>query len=126
MAVQGIRKKELLGLFKKLSTRVDMLPQQQRAFVRLFLSSQKYSSIAKVAQVNEATVARRLKKIAQQISSNNLITALSQNSSLTDEKMEILRDYFVNALPIITIAQNRGITCYLVRKIIQQVERKTG
>jgi predicted DNA-binding protein YlxM (UPF0122 family) len=122
MKVQDISKEELLGLFEKLSTEVDMLPQQQRAFIRLFLSSRKYISIAKTAQVNQATVARRLKKIARQISSNNFITALSQNRNLPAKKMEVIRDYFINALPITKIAQNRNLSRHRIRKIIAELK----
>jgi hypothetical protein len=74
-----------------------------------------------MAGVNEATIARRLKKIADRISSNNFITAMSQNSSITGEKMEILKDYFVNALPIARIAKDRNLSHYRVRKIIKTV-----
>lgn len=120
MTTKGVNKRELLNLFEKLSTRVDMLPEKQRTFVRLFQNTQKYRPIAKIAGVNEATIARRLKKIAQQISNNNFITALSQNSSLPSEKMEILKDYFVTDQPMIRIAQNRRLTYYKVRKMIKE------
>ena len=118
MITQKTSKKELLGIFEKLSTRVDMLPEQQRTFVRLFQSTQKYRPIAKTAGVNEGTIARRLKRIAEQISSNNFIAALSQNGSLPCETMEILKDYFVGDQPMIRIAKNRNVSCYKVRKII--------
>ena len=118
MTTQKTSKKELLGIFEKLATRVDMLPVQQRTFVRLFQSTGKYRPIAKMAGVHEANIARRLKKIAERISSNNFIAALSQNGSLPCETMEILKDYFVADLPMIRIAKNRNISCYKVRKII--------
>jgi hypothetical protein len=116
---KDVNKRELLGLFVKLSTRVDMLPDKQRTFVRLFLGTQKYRPIAKMAGVNEVTIARRLKRIAEQISSNNFIAALSQENNLSPEKMEILKDYFVTDLPMIRIAKNRNLSCYMVRKIIR-------
>jgi hypothetical protein len=118
MTTQKISKKELLGIFEKLATRVDMLPVQQRTFVRLFQSTEKYRPIAKTAGVNEANIARRLKKIAERISSNNFIAALSQNGSLPCETMEILKDYFVGDQPMIKIAKNRNVSCYKVRTII--------
>jgi hypothetical protein len=122
MTTQKTSKRELLGIFEKLSTRVDMLPVQQRTFVRLFQSTEKYRPIAKTAGVNEANIARRLKKIAERISSNNFIAALSQNGSLPCETMEILKDYFVTDQPMIKIAKNRNVSCYKVRKIIKETE----
>jgi predicted DNA-binding protein YlxM (UPF0122 family) len=121
VATKGIRKKELLGLLDRFSTRIDLLSDEQKMFVRLFLDAQNFRSIATMAGVNEATIARRLKKIADRISSNNFITALSQNSSITGEKMEILKDYFVNALPMARIAKDRNLSRYRVRKIIKTV-----
>jgi predicted DNA-binding protein YlxM (UPF0122 family) len=121
VATKGIRKKELLSLLDRFSTRIDLLSDEQKMFVRLFLDAQNFRSIATMAGVNEATIARRLKKIADRISSNNFITALSQNSSITGEKMEILKDYFVNALPMARIAKDRNLSRYRVRKIIKTV-----
>lgn len=121
VATKGIRKKELLSLLDRFSTRIDLLSDEQKMFVRLFLGAQNFRSIATMAGVNEATIARRLKKIADRISSNNFITALSQNSSITGEKMEILKDYFVNALPMARIAKDRNLSRYRVRKIIKTV-----
>lgn len=129
MAAENIKKKELLDIFEKFSTRVDLLPDKQRALVRLFLSSRKYSSLAKAAQVAQATIARRLKKNADRISGSNFIAALSdlgeprrdgaRNSSLPPEKMKILKDYFVNGLSARTIAKNTGLSRRKVEKIIK-------
>jgi DNA invertase Pin-like site-specific DNA recombinase len=127
MTTKGISKKELLNLFERLSIRADMLPDEQRTFVRLFLAGGKYRPIANSAGVNEVTIARRLKKIADRISSNNFIAALSGNNNLPPEKMEILKDRFVNGMAVKTIAQNRNISYYKVRKIIKETEvRKQG
>jgi DNA invertase Pin-like site-specific DNA recombinase len=120
MTVNSISKEELLSLFETLSTRVEMLPRQQKAFVKLFLSNGKYSSIAKVAQLSVATIARRLKRIANRMSSDNFIAALLQDDGMPAEKMKIIRDYFVNGLSINAIAKNAGLSRYEVRKIIRQ------
>jgi hypothetical protein len=120
ITTKSISKKELLNLFENLSTRVDMLPDQQRAFVRLFLGYGKFRPIAKTAGVDEATIARRLKKIADRINSNNFIATLSGENNLPPEKMEILKDYFVRGLPMTKIAKNRKLTYYKVLKIIRE------
>jgi DNA invertase Pin-like site-specific DNA recombinase len=120
MTVNNINKEELLGLFETFSTRVKMLPRQQRALVKLFLSNGTYSSIAKAAQLNVATIARRLKKIANRMSSDNFIAALLQDNGMPAEKMKIIRDYFVNGLSINAIAKNAGLSRYEVKKIIRQ------
>ena len=120
MTVNNINKEELLGLFETFSTRVKMLPRQQRALVKLFLSNGTYSSIAKAAQLNAATIARRLKRIANRMSSDNFIAALLQVDGMPAEKMRTIRDYFVNGLSINAIAKNAGLSRYEVKKIIRQ------
>ena len=119
----NFNKSELLTLFEKLSARVDMLSERHKAIVRLFLNMQQYRTLAKIAGVNEATIARRLKKIAFRISSNNFIAALTEtlDSSGHPEKIEIIKDYFVNGLSIRTISKNTGLTRYKVSKIIRQM-----
>jgi len=99
---------------------VKMLPRQQKALVKLFLSNGTYSSIAKAAQLNAATIARRLKRIANRMSSDNFIAALLQVDGMPAEKMRIIRDYFVNGLSINAIAKNAGLSRYEVKKIIRQ------
>lgn len=116
----SISKKELLNVFEKLSSRIDMLSEQQKTFVRLFMSSQSFRRIAKTAGVHEATIARRLKRIAERIGNNDFIAVLSQNGNLTGEEMEVLKDRFVNGMAVKTIAENRKMTCYRVKKIIKE------
>jgi predicted DNA-binding protein YlxM (UPF0122 family) len=121
MRNNSLNKQELLCLFERFLPRVDILSEKQRTLVRLFMNSHSYSSIAKIAGVNEVTVARRLKKIARHISSNNFFAALSENNNLPAEKMEILKDYFVSSLAIKTIAKNKNLSFYSVRKMIRQM-----
>lgn len=114
-------KQELLRLFERFSPRIDLLSEEQRMLARMFLSNHSYNSIARIAGVNKATVARKLKKIADGISDNNFFAALSKNNNLSAEKMEILKDHFVSGLSVKTIAQNKNVSIYLVRKIIRQM-----
>jgi hypothetical protein len=99
-----------------------MLPDEPRAFVRLFLADGKFRTIAGSASVNEATIARRLKRIARRISSNNFIAGLSEENNLPQEKMEILKDYFIRDLPMAKIVKNRNMSDYKVRKIIREAK----
>ncbi len=122
MKKMGITKKELLMLFERLTARVDMLPQQQKALVRLFLAGQGYKDIAKIASVNEANVSRKLRKIADRINCDSFIAALSENNSMPAEKLEIIKDHFVNGLSARTVAKNTGLSCYEVSKIIHQIK----
>jgi hypothetical protein len=117
-------KKELLDLFEKHAGRIDLLGEQQKTFVRLFMSGQKFRTIAKTAGVHEATIARRLKRIALRISSNHFISALAVTSDASSgypEKIKIVKDHFLNGLSAKAISKNIGMSPYKVRKIIRQM-----
>ena len=118
---QKITKNELLNLFEKSAGRIDLLADQEKAIVRLFMNSQKFRIMAKSAAVSEATIARRLKKIARLISSDDFITALTETNDLSTEEMGIIKDYFVNGLTMTDIVRNKNLSRYKVKKIIMQM-----
>ena len=120
--IQKTNKKELLNLFEKHAGRIDLLNGQQKAFVRLFLNGQKFRTLANTAGVHEATIARRLKRIALRISNNNFIAALAVISDASEfpEKIKIIKDHFLNGLSIKTISKNTGLSPNKVRKTIKQ------
>jgi hypothetical protein len=118
---QKITKNELLNLFEKSAGRIDLLAEREKALVRLFMDSQKFRTMAKSAAVSDATMARRLKKIARLISRDDFITALIETNDLSTKEMEITRDHFVNGLTITDISRNKNLSRYKVRKIINQM-----
>lgn len=120
MTTSNFRKKELLSLFEIHLTRVEMLAGEEKAIVKLFLSSGKYTTIAKVVPLSEAAVVRRLQKIARRIDSDNFIAGLSQNTSLKDEETKVLKDHFINGITITAIVKNTGLSRYAVEKIIKK------
>jgi hypothetical protein len=120
-AQQKITKTELLNLFEKLMGRIDFLADQEKAFVRLFMNSQNFRTIAKSAAVSEATIARRLKKIARRISNNNFITALTQSNGTSADETEAIKDHFLNGTNIKTITKKTGLSRYKVNKTINQM-----
>lgn len=124
MKINNLRKEELLSLFEMHLTRVDMLPCRQMAFVKLFLSSGEYNALAKMTQLNVATIARRLKKIAGRICSDNFITALTAKNDPADKKTKTLKEYFVNGTTVTAIVKNTGLSRYEVEKIIKSELKK--
>jgi DNA-binding Lrp family transcriptional regulator len=116
-----IKKRVLMDTLEQLPGRVEMLNERDRAFVNLLLTSQKFRTIARAAGVHEATVARRLKKIAARITGDNFINALSQRN-ITPAKMQILRDYFVDGLSMFKIAAKHKNSYHKIRKFIRQYQ----
>ncbi len=117
----GITKKELLDLFEIHTVRVEMLDNEQITLVKIFQNRPNFRAIAKMANVNEATIARRLKKIATAISSESFSTALSRKYNVSQGKINIIAKHFINGLSVRAITQNTGLSVYKIRKIISQM-----
>jgi DNA-directed RNA polymerase specialized sigma subunit len=123
MSEQRINKHRLLGILEIHSAKIGILSTKQAALVKLFLSVKNYSTIAKMAGVNEATVARRLEKIANRLSSANPPAGICQNDSPPAETIEIINDYFINGLNVKTIAKKTGLSRYRITKTIKQMRK---
>ncbi len=114
-----IKKRALLDLLEQTPGRIELLNERDRAFVNLMLTGQKFRTIASAAGVHEATIARRLKKIAARITNNNFVCALSQKN-ITPMKMKVLRDYFVNGISMLKVAAKNKVSYHDVRKLIKE------
>ncbi|OQA02550.1 MAG: hypothetical protein BWY69_01015 [Planctomycetes bacterium ADurb.Bin401] len=119
----SIRKRELLDLIEKIPGRVELLNDKDRAFINLFLASQSFRNIAAAAQVHEATVARRIKKIVKRISDNDFIIAISDRT-LTPLERKVLREHCIDGLPMNRIAEKNKISYCQVRKLIKASMQK--
>lgn len=119
MSVKNISKNELLDTFEKLAVRVELLDEEQRLLIRLFQAGQSYKAIAVMAGANEATIARRLRKIVRRISDDRFITALSGENT-QGQQAKILKERFVYGKTVRQIAKNTGLSKYEIRKIIKQ------
>lgn len=120
MQSEKITKRQLVNLFENQPTRLDFLSEKQRVLVTLFINLQNFRLIAKILNVNEVTIARRLKKIADCISDNNFSTAFKNNSDVS--RMKIAKDHFVNALPARSISKKRNLPYHKVRRIITELQ----
>ena len=107
-------KNELLDLLDRFAARAELLEERQQSLVRLFQSVQNFRTIAETAKVNEVTIARKLKRIAQRISGDKFISALTDNTN-----SEVVKKRFINGKSIRQIANETGLSSYAVRKIIK-------
>lgn len=116
-----IKKRQLLDLFEAYPGRIDLLSDKDKMLIDLFMASEKFKSIATAAGVHEATVARRLKKIAKRLKSDSFVIAMSHH--LPPEKMEIMRQYFVEGLSMLKIARQNNRPYCKIRKTIKACKR---
>jgi hypothetical protein len=114
----NITKRQLLDLFDQFETRTELLDDKSKALVRLFQAGGKFKPLADNCGVNQATIGRRLKKIAQRISDDKFIrSVVSRGGS------KIVKEKLINRKSIRQIANEMGITKYKVRKIVNKGQK---
>jgi predicted DNA-binding protein YlxM (UPF0122 family) len=110
-----------------LRCRVDLLTGKDRVMMQMYLdNSNTFSQMARLAGVNVANVARRIHKLTRRLLDGQYITCLHSRDKLTEEQIEMARDYFVLGLPMREIADRHGATYYVVRQTMKQIQRLTS
>lgn len=108
---------ELLGTFCRMEGRIELLADEERAFVRVFQNIQDFRCIGQAANVHEVTVARRLRKIAQRISDDKFLSALTDSGG-----SEVAKKKIVHGKSIRRIAKETKLSRYRVREIVKKVK----
>ncbi len=107
--------------------RAELLTGRDRALVQMYLDNAgTFSQMARLAGVNEANVARRIHKLIKRLLDGQFITCLQYRDKLTQEQIEIARDYFVDGLSMREIADRHEITYYAVRQAMKEIQRLTA
>ncbi len=115
------------GRIDLLRCRVGLLTGKDRAMMQMYLNgSGTIGQMARLAGVNEANIARRIHKIVRRLLDGQYITCLRSRDKFSDEELEISRDYFVDGLPMIEIADRHEITYYAVRKAMRKIQQLTS
>jgi predicted DNA-binding protein YlxM (UPF0122 family) len=106
--------------------RAELLTGKDRALMKIYLeNSGTFRQMARLAGVNEANIARRIHKLIRRLLDGQYITCLRNRDKLTQEQIEIAKDYFVDGLPMSEIAWRRDITYYEVRQTMKLIQRLT-
>ncbi|MGD0077908.1 MAG: hypothetical protein ABSB91_04680 [Sedimentisphaerales bacterium] len=107
-------------------SRAGLLTGTDKTLMQVYLdNSGTFRQMSRIAGVNEANVARRIHKLIRRLLDGQYITCLRNRKNLTDEQVEIARDYFVEGLPMSEIARRHEISCYAVRKAMKRIQRLT-
>jgi DNA-binding CsgD family transcriptional regulator len=107
--------------------RAELLKGKDGALVQMYLDNTgTFRQMARLAGVNEANVARRIHKLIKRLLDGQYITCLQYRDRLTQEQIEIARDYFVDGLPMREIAYRHEISYYAVRQAVKEIQRLTA
>jgi predicted DNA-binding protein YlxM (UPF0122 family) len=110
-----------------LRCRVGLLTGKDRTLMQMYLdNANTFSQMARLAGVNETSIARRIHKLVRRLLDGQYITCLRNRDKLTEEQVEMARDYFVLGLPMREIADRHEATYYIVRQTMKQIQRLTS
>ena len=107
-----------------LRRRVSLLVGEDRLLMTMYIENgNSFRQMAHLAGINEACIARRIRRIAKRLIDGEYIACLRSRDKSNKAEMAIAKDYFLTGLSIKKIAGKRGVTYYHVREIIKRVRR---
>jgi len=102
-----------------LMARAQMLTGKDKVLMQMYLADgSSFSEMARLMGANEATIARRVRKLTRRLLCGEYMTCLRGRRILSGLEKTIAKDYFLQGLSQEAIAQKMGITVYQVRKIL--------
>ena len=116
-------KKALKNRVDFLRTRTAWLGGKDRLLMNMYLDNgSTFRQMARLAGVNETTVARRIYKIVKRLLDAHYLTALRNSNYFSPTQMEIVRDYFIRGLTKSRIAAERNCSRYYINKTLLAVQ----
>ena len=105
-----------------LRARVSILSGKDKALMKMYLEAGlTFSQMARFVGVNEATVARRIRKLSCLLLDSGYITCLRNRKRFSSLEMSIARDHYFDDLGHKKIAERRNVTVYQVRKTLRKI-----
>ncbi len=107
-----------------LKSRARILNGKDRALMKMYLEKgSSFSQIAKLAGVNEATIARRIHKLTRRLVNGEYISFVRNRRLFNQQERVIARDHYVMGLTQKQIAEKRNTSVYCVRKVQEKIQR---
>jgi predicted DNA-binding protein YlxM (UPF0122 family) len=107
-----------------LRSRAELLTGKDRLIMTMYLdNANTFRQLARLAGVNEVTLARRIYRITKRLLDGAYITCLYNREKLTGLEIKIARDYFLAGLAQRKIAAKRKCTRYQVLKALKKIQR---
>ena len=107
-----------------LRSRVSLLVGKDKLLMTMYLKNgNTFYQMAKLAGVNEATIARKIHRITKRLTDGEYITCLRNRDKFTRAEMNIAKDYFLMGLSIKKIAEKRHCSYYHVRETMKKIQQ---
>lgn len=107
-----------------LCSRVGLLTGKDKLLMTMYLKNgNTFYQMARLAGVNETTIARRIHRVTKRLIDGEYITCLRNRDKFTETEMAIAKDYFLMGLSMKKIARKRRSTYYRVRETMKKIQR---
>jgi len=108
-----------------LRSRADILSGRDKALINMYFEKgSSFSQMARIARVNETTIARRVHKLIRRLLDSEYTTCLRNRDRFSQFEQAVARDYFIVGLSQEKIAKKRNVTIYHVRKSIRVIRKQ--
>lgn len=105
-----------------LRSRVSLLTGKDRLLLTMYLEKgNTFRQMARLAGVNETSIARRIRKLTKRLTDSRYITYLRNRDRFTKTQFAIAKDRFLTGMTIKEIAQKYQLTRYSVRKSLEHI-----
>jgi len=107
-----------------LRSRVNLLTGKDKLLMIMYLeNSNSFRQMARLAGVNETSIARRIHKVTKRLIDGEYITCLRNRDKFGKREMAVAKDYFLGGLSMKKIAGKRHWSYYHVRKTLKKIQR---
>lgn len=107
-----------------LRSRVSLLTGKDKVLMTMYLeNSNSFRQMARLAGVNETSIARRIHKVTKRLIDGEYITCLRNRDKFSKREMAVAKDYFLLGLSMKKIAGKRHCSYYRVRKTLKKIQR---
>ena len=107
-----------------LMARADILTGRDKGLMKMYYEKgSTFGQIARLVRVNECTVARRVHKLTHRLLHGEYIKCLRNRKHFSQKEQAIARDYYIAGLTQNQISAKRGVTLYVIRKLLRKIRK---
>jgi hypothetical protein len=119
---QGCIARKYGSRLELLESRIELLRGKEKLLMTMYLKNgNSFYQMARLAGVNEVTIARRIYKIIKRLLDGEYITCLRNRNKFSDCEMAVAKDYLLTGLSMRKIARHHRCSRYRVRQTLGKI-----
>ncbi len=121
---QGGNERKYGSRLELLESRIELLAGAEKLLMTMYLKNgNSFYQMARLAGVNEVTIARRIHKIIKRLLDGEYITCLRNRDKFSKCEMAVAKDYLLTGLSMRGIARRRRCSRYRVRQALGKIQK---